>query len=182
MQRIFRMKAHEAKHGPHFDEAKARKAVSNMENEDGTMGPHWSLDETTSLATQYGVKLEEHFNKYDWYVALNMVYSDYYKVITSIANQNNTKHFVDFAKAWLHDKDVEKGKMWYYYTYVMCYDLRDIIHELYEREHEEEEEEEEALPYRSVMRRSHFGKRHHEYDDDYEMQPKRSKSTRYVRY
>lgn len=48
MHRIFRVKAYEAEHGPHFNEEHARKAVSKMENEDGTRGPHWSVEETTA--------------------------------------------------------------------------------------------------------------------------------------
>lgn len=56
MHRIFRVKAYEAEHGPHFNEEHARKAVSKMENEDGTRGPHWSIEETTTLANQYGVR------------------------------------------------------------------------------------------------------------------------------
>lgn len=80
MHRIFRVKAYEAEHGPHFNEEHARKAVSKMENEDGTRGPHWSVEETTTLASQYGINLGSRFNRYDWFVALNMVYSDYYKV------------------------------------------------------------------------------------------------------
>lgn len=78
MHRIFRVKAYEAEHGPHFNEEHARKAVSKMENEDGTRGPHWSVEETTALASQYGINLGSRFNRYDWFVALNMVYSDYY--------------------------------------------------------------------------------------------------------
>lgn len=76
MHRIIRTKAYEAEHGPHFNEEHARKAVNKMENEDGTRGQHWSLEETTALANQYGIRLDEKINKYDWYVALNMVYSD----------------------------------------------------------------------------------------------------------
>jgi hypothetical protein len=91
MHRIFRVKAYEAEHGPHFNEEHARKAVSKMENEDGTRGPHWSIEETTTLANQYGVSLGNRFNRYDWFVALNMVYSDYYKVIINITNSNSTK-------------------------------------------------------------------------------------------
>lgn len=53
MHRIFRVKAYEAEHGPHFNEEHARKAVSKMENEDGTRGPHWSIEETTALASQF---------------------------------------------------------------------------------------------------------------------------------
>lgn len=78
MHRIFRVKAYEKEHGPHFNEEYARKAVMKMENEDGTRGPHWSLEETTTLASQYGIALGSKFNRYDWFVALNMVYSDYY--------------------------------------------------------------------------------------------------------
>lgn len=111
MHRIFRVKAYEAEHGPHFNEEHARKAVSKMENEDGTRGPHWSIEETTALASQYGINLGSRFNRYDWFVALNMVYSDYYKVIISMTNSNSTKHFVELAKAWINDKDIDEGKI-----------------------------------------------------------------------
>lgn len=84
MHRIFRVKAYEKEHGPHFNEEYARKAVMKMENEDGTRGPHWSLEETSALASQYGISLSGKFNRYDWFVALNMVYSDYYKALLNI--------------------------------------------------------------------------------------------------
>lgn len=93
MHRIIRIKAYEAEHGPHFNDEHARKAVNKMENEDGTRGQHWSLEETTALANQYGIRLDEKINKYDWYVALNMVYSDYYRVVVSMTGSNNTKYF-----------------------------------------------------------------------------------------
>lgn len=65
MHRIIRIKAYEAEHGPHFNDEHARKAVNKMENEDGTRGQHWSLEETTALANQYGIRLDEKINKYD---------------------------------------------------------------------------------------------------------------------
>lgn len=34
----------------------------------------------------------------------------------------NTKHFAELAKAWLCDKDIDEGKMWHYYVYLMCDD------------------------------------------------------------
>lgn len=143
MHRIFRVKAYEAEHGPHFNEEHARKAVSKMENEDGTRGPHWSIEETTTLANQYGVSLGNRFNRYDWFVALNMVYSDYYKVIISMTNSNSTKHFVELAKAWINDKDIDEGKMWYYYIYVMCDKIRQAEMECYEEEVEKRDKYEE---------------------------------------
>lgn len=35
---------YEAINGPHFDEEHAHYAVEGMENEDGTKGPHWTVD------------------------------------------------------------------------------------------------------------------------------------------
>ena len=155
MHRIFRVKAYEKEHGPHFNEEYARKAVMKMENEDGTRGPHWSLEETTTLASQYGIALGSKFNRYDWFVALNMVYSDYYRVIMNITGSNNTKHYVEFAKAWLNDKDIDEGKMWYYYVYVMCDHIREAEMECYEEKMSKYEDEEEDFGhYRRGGRRT----------------------------
>lgn len=71
MRERLKIERHEAMYGPHFNEECALKAVSKMENEDGSRGEHWSLEETTSIANQYGINLKgEKYNKYDWYVAL----------------------------------------------------------------------------------------------------------------
>lgn len=79
MHRIIRTKAYEAKHGPHFDEEHARKAVSKMENEDGSRGQHWSVEETSALANQYGIRFDSKFNKYDWYYDREYDERDYEK-------------------------------------------------------------------------------------------------------
>ena len=207
MHRIIRTKAYEAKHGPHFDEEHARKAVSKMENEDGSRGQHWSVEETSALANQYGIRFDSKFNKYDWYVALNMVYSDYYKVIVNMTGSNNSKYFVELAKAWICDKDIDEGKMWYYYIYVMCDkvdeltevcdlfdqdlgDLEDIVYD------EDDDDDEPYGTYRrgGRMGRSSYGRRREydrEYDErdyekermlPYEDELKRGRSVRYIRY
>ena len=170
MHRIFRVKAYEKEHGPHFNEEYARKAVMKMENEDGTRGPHWSLEETTTLASQYGIALGSKFNRYDWFVALNMVYSDYYRVIMNITGSNNTKHYVEFAKAWLNDKDIDEGKMWYYYVYVMCDHIREAEMECYEEKMSKYEDEEEDFGHyrRGGRRTGMFGRRSMYDKDDYE--------------
>lgn len=208
MHRIFRVKAYEMEKGPHFNEEYAHEAVSKMENEDGSRGPHWSVEEATTLANQHGISLGNKFNRYDWFVALNMIYSDYYKVIVSITNTNNIKHFVEFTKAWLNDKDIDEGKMWYYYVYVMCSEFRDEEMEYYEKEkmgrkkYDEDEDDEDygrnhMGSYRRGGRRmSSFGRRNefeamemdrtrdydrdHEYDSYSPEQGRRA--TRYVRY
>lgn len=50
----------------------------------------------------------------DFYAALNMVYSDYYnpKFDTSI--------YVELAKDWLNDKDIDGAKLLKYYYFVVC--------------------------------------------------------------
>lgn len=160
MHRIIRTKAYEAKHGPHFDEEHARKAVSKMENEDGSRGQHWSVEETSALANQYGIRFDSKFNKYDWYVALNMVYSDYYKVIVNMTGSNNSKYFVELAKAWICDKDIDEGKMWYYYIYVMCDKLRDAEEEYFDRNYSkyEDEDDDDDEPYGTYRRGGRMGR------------------------
>lgn len=126
---------YEAINGPHFDEEHARYAVEGMENEDGTKGPHWAVEETTSVANQMGINLKsEKHNKWDWYVAMNMIYSDYYKAVVAMTGSANTKHFAELAKAWLCDKDIDEGKMWHYYVYLMC-DDDENDYKAYERVH-----------------------------------------------
>lgn len=206
MHRIFRVKAYEMEHGPHFNEEHARKAVMKMENEDGTRGPHWSLEETSALASQYGISLSGKFNRYDWFVALNMVYSDYYKVLLNITGSNNIKHYIEFAKAWLNDKDIDEGKMWYYYQYVMCDKIREAEMECYGEELEKHEEDEETYGMfrRGSRGRSRGGMRMYrsyplrrnedleEYDkferesereyNPYDEYSRSGRSTRYIRY
>lgn len=57
MHRIFRVKAYEAEHGPHFNEEHARKAVSKMENEDGipVLRTNYVTTDTTTTSVTYGV-------------------------------------------------------------------------------------------------------------------------------
>ena len=190
MHKLFKYKAYEQEYGPHFNQEEARKAVSKMQNEDGSRGPHWSLEETTSYANQHGINLNGNFNRYDWFVALNMIYSDYYKVIVNITNSNNAKHFVEFAKAWLNDKDIDEGKMWYYYIYVMCDKIRDEEMECFEEKYDDFNNEDNGRyrmsNYRSG-RMSLYKDRDYlnEYDNyDYEDRERsyNKPSVRYARY
>lgn len=115
---------HEAMNGPHFDEETAYEAVEEMKNEDGSTGPKFSFRQAEMLAEQHDIDLEDEdkFNEWDWFVALNMVYSDYCEVVKKISGQMDPMAFVCLAKAWLCDKDISEGKMWHYYVYIMCDD------------------------------------------------------------
>lgn len=96
-------------YGCHFNKWLLDKALAKMENEDGTKGGHWTLDQTTGVANQNGITFDT-FNEYDWCYVLNMVYSDYYNAV-----DNNLNTFVKMAKKFLMDKDAPKGKAYIYY-------------------------------------------------------------------
>lgn len=63
MHRIFRVKAYEKEHGPHFNEEYARKAVMKMENEDGTRGPHRNQYNTYKARKESIAKCDEEMSK-----------------------------------------------------------------------------------------------------------------------
>lgn len=159
-----KLERHERMYGPHFNEECANKAVKKMENEDGTRGPRWSVEEAERIATQYGVNLKgEKFNKYDWFVALNMVRSDFYRAVVNMTGSDNVKHFVELTKAWLNDKDIESGKMWFYFKFVMCEEGRE--------EYDDWDDESGNYAYARrgrSGRMAQYHKRHGYYDDDYD--------------
>ncbi|MBO4675242.1 MAG: hypothetical protein J5601_04055, partial [Elusimicrobiaceae bacterium] len=64
------------KHGK-LTEAEAKHYVSQMRNKDGTTGEHWTLGQTTDYLM--GNQEFAHLNPICFYVAMNMMYSDYYK-------------------------------------------------------------------------------------------------------
>lgn len=93
----------------HFYEELYQEAVGGMENEDGTKGPHYSIEEVRKLMKAHDVELGE-YNEFDYAYSLNMVYSDYKGAIP-----DNDKSYVGVANAFLFDKDGPKGKAVKYY-------------------------------------------------------------------
>lgn len=103
------LELYEEINGPYFDEELSAYAVSGMENEDGTTGGHWTLEQTNDMAKDVGVSV----NEYDWYYVLNMIYSDFCGTI-----KNNTPMYPMLAKDWIMDKDAPDGKAFSYYKMV----------------------------------------------------------------
>lgn len=99
-------------YGEHFNEAMAMKAVAGMQNEDGTVGAHFTVSDSDMLAQRAGLRFgEDTFNKWDWYYTLNMVYSDYYSYVP-----NDVGTYVNIARAFIDDKDAPSGKAYRYYA------------------------------------------------------------------
>lgn len=93
-------------YGEHLNEKLSHKWVSEMENKDGTTGEHWTKSQTDQYANGY--------NKFDWYAAMNMAYSDYYNP------KFDTNTYIELAKDFIDDKDSREGKLLRYYMYVVC--------------------------------------------------------------
>lgn len=96
-------------YGCHFNKQLSQKAVSCMENEDGSTGEHWSIEQTTDVAKNYGITFDK-FNEYDWYYTLNMIYSDYYGSFP-----NDLSYYVKVSLKFLNDKDSTEGKAFRYW-------------------------------------------------------------------
>lgn len=83
-----------------FTEDDARRWTEHMENDDGSMGAHWTLEQTTAVANSIGV----HVDPWIWFAALNMEYSDNFDVAQKYG-LDRPEYYADLAKAFLFDED-----------------------------------------------------------------------------
>ena len=96
-----------------LDEGMAYEWMENLQNEDGTKGPHWTKEQTTQVMKQKGMNLDP----LEFWVAMNAVYSDYFGVAKKM-NVNNVDFYVYMAKAFIEDKDSQPNRLARYYEYV----------------------------------------------------------------
>ena len=100
---------YESIYGHHFTAWKYDCAVSELANQDGSKGAHWSVSDVTSVVRAKGISLSG-YNEYDFAYVMNMLYSDYYG---SVPDSVDT--YLKMAKAFLEDKDAPEGKAYRYY-------------------------------------------------------------------
>ena len=86
---------------PDFTKETAKYVVSKMKNKDGTTGEHWNYDTTTKVLEAKGY----HFKPCDWYVTLNLIYSDYFK------SGRTDDTYVELAHDFLADVDAPDNKI-----------------------------------------------------------------------
>lgn len=101
-----------------FDRETAMQWAANMQNADGTTGPHWSMDQTTAVAEGMGIQQHE-IPRWAWGVTMNMMYSDYYPVAVEFG-LNRPEFYAALAKAFLLDKDGPgpEQKLMEYYEHI----------------------------------------------------------------
>ena len=98
-------KLYKTVNGKHLNEKLAHHWVDALENKDGTKGGHWTIEQTNQFV--------DGNNKYDWYVAMNVVYSDFYNP------KFDTNTYVELARDFIHDKDANECKLLKYYMFVV---------------------------------------------------------------
>lgn len=98
-----------------FTRADAEAWCAKMVNEDGTVGPHWTMDQTTAVAESGGVVFDQ-LAPWCWWAAMCMMYSDYCGV-ASRYGVGTAEFYADMAKAFLFDRDAggPRAKMAAYY-------------------------------------------------------------------
>ena len=98
-----------------FSTETAKTWTKNMENADGTQGPHWSLEQTKQMMAQRKLS----FNPSEFWVALNLVYSDFSQVAKKHGMGGSLEFYIDMAKAFLDDKDAQPDKLMHYYESIV---------------------------------------------------------------
>lgn len=100
---------HKKQHVKEVDEECAHKWVNAMQNADGTAAPHFHPEQAETLRKAHCPDCK----KWEWYVALNMMYADYCEVAKKV-NANRDDFYVHMAKAFLMDEDAGPGKLMKY--------------------------------------------------------------------
>lgn len=93
-----------SEYAPHFDRQMAEEWVRGLKNEDSTTGPHWDMDKVKTIMAQK----EIGGSPWEFYVALNTMYSDYSKVAKKLG-MNTVDFYACMAEAFLNDKDAVGG-------------------------------------------------------------------------
>lgn len=89
---------------PHFDRQMAEEWMRGLQNDDGTTGPHWTLDQAKQVMAQK----EINGSPLEFWVALNSAYSDLCKVAKKLG-VNTVDFYACMAEAFLNDKDAVGG-------------------------------------------------------------------------
>lgn len=96
-----------------LDKKTAEEWMENLQNEDGTKGPHWTMEQTTQVMKQKGIDCDP----LEFWVAMNAVYSDYFHVAKK-HNVNSIDFYAGMAKAFIEDKDSQPNRLARYYEYI----------------------------------------------------------------
>lgn len=104
-----------SRHMPMLTREMADEWMENIHNEDGTKGPHWTLEEVKAIMRKKGLKGEPE----RVWLAMNAEYSDMVMVNRKHGVDEDDYYFDAAIARWLNDRDAVKDKQAAYYTYVV---------------------------------------------------------------
>ena len=93
----------------------AEEWASKLQNEDGSSGPHWTMEQAKRIMAQRNLSLDPT----EFWIAINLIYSDFSPVAKKHGVGGNLDFYVDMAKAFLNDKDAGPNKIARYYECVV---------------------------------------------------------------
>lgn len=100
---------------PPFSRQMAEDWMVNIKNEDGTTGPHWTMEQVKQLMQQRGVQADP----VKIWAAMNAEYSDMVGVYRKYG-MDRPECYLDAALArWINDKDAVEDKLAAYYACVV---------------------------------------------------------------
>ena len=112
--------------GGHYNECFAKEDVTKMYYVDDSgrkhCGPFLTEEKIFSVYDQVKDTIPG-YNKWDWYVVMNMIISDYAHLVKRWFQDNSEeqmeKRFIELALNWLHDEDNPYGseKAWGYFNH-----------------------------------------------------------------
>lgn len=105
---------HRKHSGGEITKEKAQEWTKKMKNSDGTSGPHWDMTQTKALGEKLGINVDP----VEFYVAANMMYSDYCGVAKKFG-LDTADFYGHMAKAFLEDKDAAPDKLKNYFEEVV---------------------------------------------------------------
>lgn len=93
---------------------KAQSWVRKMKNSDNSTGEHWTYDQTFQLMKQRNIDCDP----IEFYVVMNMLWSDYGKVAEKFG-VSNVEYWAELSKAFLMDKDAVEDKLAVYHECIV---------------------------------------------------------------
>lgn len=89
--------------------------MRSIKNEDGSVGAHWSIEQVKQVMAQRKLS----YDPTEFWVAMNLIYSDYSRVAKKLGLGGNIEFYVEMAKAFLDDQDATPEKLERYYEYIV---------------------------------------------------------------
>lgn len=111
-------KTYESAYGKKLNEEMAKEWVHSMK----PYAEHWTKEQTDAVFKNQGLSV----NEIDFYVAMNMMYNDYSKVLENedMSEEEKIKAYIKLAYYFIKDEDFGEGKVFEYYKMVMFNDAK----------------------------------------------------------